>query len=85
MDVEACLLDLMSRVRALEAGAPISDAIKTTMAGIAQQVKADITEFRAELRQDLAALGDEVAGLRRHLNEHLSTARPEILHQPGSL
>ncbi|MET7331691.1 hypothetical protein [Nonomuraea sp. NPDC005650] len=85
MDVEACLLDLTSRVRALEVGAPISDAIKTTMAGIAEQVKADITEFRAELRQDLAALGDEVAGLRRHLNEHLSTARSETLPQPGSL
>ncbi|MGW5154848.1 hypothetical protein ACWEPN_05125 [Nonomuraea wenchangensis] len=83
MDTEAHLLDLISRVRALEAGVQISDALIVAMIGIAQ-VMTDITELRTETRQDFAALVDEVEGLRRHLNEHLGLTRSEIPHQPGS-
>ncbi|WP_043640835.1 hypothetical protein [Nonomuraea candida] len=39
----------------------------------------EIIDLRAELRQDLAALGDELAGLRRHMNEHLTAIRSELL------
>ncbi|MET8986975.1 hypothetical protein ABZW49_16140 [Nonomuraea wenchangensis] len=83
MDTEAHLLDLISRVRAFEAGVQISDALVVTMIGIAQ-VMTDITELRTETRQDFAALVDEVEGLRRHLNEYLGPTRSEIPHQPGS-
>ncbi|MEV4015517.1 hypothetical protein AB0J35_33945 [Nonomuraea angiospora] len=84
MDIEARLLDLMSRVRALEAAAPSGDASKATTAEAAQ-IQAVIAEFRNEVRQDLAALGDEMAGLRRHLNEYLRSAQSNIQIQPGSL
>ncbi|MBE1589549.1 hypothetical protein ACFPOI_09235 [Nonomuraea angiospora] len=84
MDVEARLLDLMSRMQALEAGTHTSDARKATTAEVAQ-IRADIAEFRIEVSQDLAALGDEMAGLRRHLNEYLSSVQSKAKFQPGSL
>ncbi|MER6004501.1 hypothetical protein ABT120_38500 [Nonomuraea angiospora] len=84
MDIEGRLLDLMSRMRALEAGVPSGGAGKATTAEV-DQIKADIAEFRIEVRQDLAALGDEMAGLRRHLNEYLSSIQCKVQLQPGSL
>ncbi|MEV4176692.1 hypothetical protein [Nonomuraea sp. NPDC049709] len=41
----------------------------------------DLTDLRAELRQDLDAVGDELAGPRRHMDEHLASIRVELLHR----
>ncbi|MEV0196115.1 hypothetical protein [Nonomuraea sp. NPDC050691] len=80
MDVEAHLLDLMSRVRALEAGVHITDGIIATMIGITH----DVTQLRNEIREDLAALGDEVAALRRHIAAQSASLHTQPLWTPGS-
>ncbi|MEV4020709.1 hypothetical protein AB0J35_60560 [Nonomuraea angiospora] len=49
------------------------------------QVLAELTDIRAEMRQDLAALGDELAGLRRHMNDRFATIQSELLHRLGGL
>ncbi|MBF8189660.1 hypothetical protein ITP53_28795 [Nonomuraea sp. K274] len=79
MNIEAQILELMMRVRALEAGARTGDDITI---GITQ-VKDDIADIRTEMRQDIAALGDELAGLRQNMNEHFRSIRSEMLRSAG--
>ncbi|SDL62243.1 hypothetical protein [Nonomuraea jiangxiensis] len=67
MNTEAQIIDLMTRIRALESHTA--------------QVVADLTDLRAEMRQDVAALNDELAGLRRHMDEHFTSIRSELLHR----
>jgi hypothetical protein len=78
VDVEAEILDLKLRVKALEAGARCGDPTPATMAGMAE-VKAEIADFQTEVRQDIAVLSDELGGLRRHTNEHFRTLWGEML------
>ncbi|MET7336514.1 hypothetical protein [Nonomuraea sp. NPDC005650] len=76
MNIEAQILTLIARIRALEESMqPGDDSSKTT--GIAL-VPADLADIRAEMRQDLAALGDELAGLRRHMNDCFTAIRSEL-------
>ncbi|NUW43319.1 hypothetical protein [Nonomuraea rhodomycinica] len=83
MDAEARLRDLTSRVRALEAGALITDM--TTTLGIIH-VADDVAQLRNEVLQDLAALGDEVTALRRHvaaLSSSIHRDKPRISGSPS--
>ncbi|NUW35558.1 hypothetical protein HTZ77_29610 [Nonomuraea sp. SMC257] len=80
MDTEAHLHDLASRVQALEAGALITDV--TTTLGIIH-VADDVAQLRNEVLQDLAALGDEVAALRRHVAVLSSSIPPRNHAHPG--
>ncbi|MFI9841052.1 hypothetical protein ACIHFD_28755 [Nonomuraea sp. NPDC051941] len=83
MNIEAQILNLITRIRALEESMqPGDDSSKTI--GIAL-VLADLADIRAEMRQDLAALGDELAGLRRHMNDCFAAIRSELLHRLGGL
>lgn len=82
MNQEALILDLMLRIRTLETSA--RTGVDTTSIGITL-VMTELADIRSEMRQDLAALGDELAGLRRHMNEHLTALRCEMLHWPGAL
>ncbi|MDX3108811.1 hypothetical protein [Nonomuraea angiospora] len=54
------------------------------MIGIAL-VLADLADIRAEMRQDLAALGDELAGLRRHMDDRFAAIQSMRLHRLGGL
>ncbi|MFI7228257.1 hypothetical protein ACIBO5_33980 [Nonomuraea angiospora] len=54
------------------------------MIGIAL-VLADLADIRAEMRQDLAALGDELAGLRRHMDDRFAAIQSKRLHKLGGL
>ncbi|MFI7124949.1 hypothetical protein ACIBQ1_04605 [Nonomuraea sp. NPDC050153] len=82
MNIEAQILTLITRIQALEESMqPGDDSTKTV--GIAL-VPADLADIRAEMRQDLAALGDELAGLRRHMDECFTAIRSE-LHRIGGL
>ncbi|MFC5164223.1 hypothetical protein ACFPOI_36175 [Nonomuraea angiospora] len=82
MDLEAQILELLLHLRTLKAGQCRSnDGTATNMA----QLKAEISEVQIEIRQDLAALGgegDEVAALRRHMNEHFASHRPRCCKDP---
>ncbi|NUS01820.1 MAG: hypothetical protein HOV97_04565 [Nonomuraea sp.] len=51
------------------------DDVRATTDGITR-MQAEIADIRTEMRQDFAALGDELAALRRHLNDHFTTSRP---------
>ncbi len=81
MNIEAQILTFIKCLQALDAGTrPEGD--RFTMIGIAL-VLAELADIRAELRQDLAALGDELAGHRRHTNDHLAAIQSELLHRLG--
>ncbi|MBE1591833.1 hypothetical protein ACFPOI_14900 [Nonomuraea angiospora] len=83
MNIEAQILTLITRIRALEESMqPGDDSSKTISIA---QVLAELTDIRAEMRQDLAALGDELAGLRRHMNDRFATIQSELLHRLGGL
>ncbi|WP_188194118.1 hypothetical protein [Nonomuraea sp. SYSU D8015] len=84
MDVEAEILDLKLRVRALEASEAGGAPIAATTSGMAA-VEAEIADFRTEVRQDLVVLGDELAGFRWHTNERLKSLRAETLDGLTSL
>ncbi|MFF4620367.1 hypothetical protein [Nonomuraea jabiensis] len=76
MDLEAQILELLLHLRTLKAGkCRSSDGTATNMA----QLKAEISDVQMKIRQDLAALGgegDEIAALRRRMNEHFASHRP---------
>jgi chaperonin cofactor prefoldin len=84
VNIEAQILDCMVRLRTLEAHARNSDDATITMMIGTTLVLADLAEIRAEMRQDHAALGDELAALRRHMNDHFSAIHAE-LHRLGVL
>ncbi len=83
MDLEAQILELLLHLRTLKAGqCRSSDGAATDMA----QLKAEISNVQMEIRQDLAALGgegDEIAALRRRMNEHFNSHRPRGCKDPG--
>lgn len=62
----------------------IHAAILSTAIAVAQ-VRVEIAGIQVAMSQDLAALGDEVAGLRRHAHEHLSSAQSLVLRRFDSL
>ena len=62
----------------------IHAAILSTAIAVAQ-VRVDIVGIQAAMSQDFAALGDEVAGIRRHTHEHLSSAQSLIVRRFDSL
>ncbi|MFI7466926.1 hypothetical protein [Nonomuraea sp. NPDC049646] len=83
MDLETRILRLLSRLRKLRAGRPTGDTTATTT-GITR-MQADIADIRTEMRQDFAALGDELAALRHHMNAHFTSSRPRCCKEaaPG--
>ncbi|TYB50159.1 hypothetical protein FXF51_57050 [Nonomuraea sp. PA05] len=82
MNLEALILDMMLRIRTPEKSA--CTGVDITAIGILL-VLSELNDLRTEMRQDVAALGDELAGLRRHMNEHLTILRCEMLHRLGTL
>lgn len=82
MDLEAQILELLLHLRTLKAGQCHSnDGTATSMA----QLKAEIRNVQIVIRQDLAALGSEgteMAALRRHMNEHVTSHRPRCCKDP---
>ncbi|MEU7861796.1 hypothetical protein [Nonomuraea sp. NPDC049141] len=48
-------------------------------------MRVEIAGIQAGISQDLAAFGDEVAGLRRHANEHLTSAQSLMVRRFDSL
>ncbi|MER6577233.1 hypothetical protein [Nonomuraea sp. NPDC001023] len=80
MDLETQILKLLLRLRKLKAGRPGGDST-ATMTGITR-MQADIADIRTEMRQDFAALGDELAALRRHMNDHFTAGRPRCCKGP---
>ncbi|MFC4012674.1 hypothetical protein ACFOY2_35955 [Nonomuraea purpurea] len=84
MNIEAQIRDLMARIQKLESSADTAKAIATALTIIAP-VMAKLADIQAEVRQDLAAHGDEIAGLRRHMNDHLTSIRTEMLDQITAL
>ncbi|MFF4622054.1 hypothetical protein [Nonomuraea jabiensis] len=81
MNIEAQILTLIRLLQALDASArPEDDSL--TLIGIAL-VLAQLADIRAEMRQDLAALGDELAGHRRHMNDHFAAIQSELYRLAG--
>ncbi|MEU5861717.1 MULTISPECIES: hypothetical protein [unclassified Nonomuraea] len=80
MDLETQILRLLLRLRKLKAGRPTGDLTATTT-GITR-MQADIADIRTEMRQDFAALGDELAALRRHMNDHFTADRSRCCKGP---
>ena len=62
----------------------IHAAILSTAIAVAQ-VRVEIAGIQAGISQDLAAIGDEVAGLRRHADEHLTSAQSLMVRRFDSL
>ncbi|TDD21337.1 hypothetical protein [Nonomuraea diastatica] len=82
MNEEAQILTLITRLRALEASTHAGDG-SSTMTDVAR-VLADIADMRAEMRLDLAALGDELASLRRHMDSCFAVIRSELIPRLGA-
>ncbi|MEV0390990.1 hypothetical protein [Nonomuraea sp. NPDC050643] len=81
MDTEALILDLMTRIQALKASVRTGDGADAHAIGVAE-VLAELAGIRAEVRQDLAALHDELDGLRRDLDERFATVVTVAPHRP---
>lgn len=67
MNLEAQILEVMLRVKALETSTRTADDI--TMISIVLMMT-ELAAFQAELRRDYEALVDEITGLRHHINGH---------------
>ncbi|MBE1588861.1 hypothetical protein ACFPOI_55695 [Nonomuraea angiospora] len=74
MNVEAEILGLKLRMQALEAQ-PCPGPVITAIAIAVALVTAEVTDARAEITQDLAAMGIEIEGLRRQTNQHITSAQ----------
>ncbi|MFG1703754.1 hypothetical protein ACFLIM_11215 [Nonomuraea sp. M3C6] len=62
----------------------IQTDITATSIAVAE-VKAEIADLQSEMTQDIDALSVELAGLRRHTNEHFTSARSEMVQKFDSL
>ncbi|TDC05511.1 hypothetical protein E1267_19150 [Nonomuraea longispora] len=82
MNEEVRILALITRLRALEASTHAGDG-SFTMTDIAQ-MQADIADMRAEMRHNFAALGDELAALRRHMDSCFAVIRAELIPRLGA-
>lgn len=69
-------------------GCPCADGIHAAIASMAvavARIRVEIVSIQAEMSQDFAALGDEIAGLRRHTHEQLTSAQSPMLVKLDSL
>ncbi|WP_127936739.1 hypothetical protein [Nonomuraea polychroma] len=78
------ILDLKLRVKELESSTG-PNGVNTAIGIAVAQAIAQIAYTRAEITQDLAALGDEIAGLRRQVNEQITPTRSDALEQYATL
>ncbi|MEU8401937.1 hypothetical protein AB0C28_42715 [Nonomuraea sp. NPDC048892] len=84
MNSEAQFLELVQRIETLETNTR-ADA-ETTAIGFhlvlteLAELRAEIADQRTETRQDSAALGDELGGLRWHMHDHFTALHRENLH-----
>ncbi|WP_433511025.1 hypothetical protein ACQP2T_45280 [Nonomuraea sp. CA-143628] len=63
-------------------GCPCLEGIHAAIASTAvavERIRVEIASIKAETSQDFAALGDEIAGLRRHTKEQLTSAQRQML------
>ncbi|NRQ40885.1 hypothetical protein HII36_55140 [Nonomuraea sp. NN258] len=90
--LEVQILKLLVRLRIRTVGKRSSDDGDTTTndgdgdtatATSMDQMQADLAAFRTEMREDVAALGDELLALRWHLSEHASTHHPRSCGNPA--
>ncbi|MED7926525.1 hypothetical protein SMD20_19875 [Nonomuraea sp. LP-02] len=84
MDVQTEILGLKLRVEALEA-CMIADTDRTATVSIITALRTDIAELRADVAEDFAAWGDEVAGVRCQLNDYLKTSHSDLVRALDSL
>ncbi|NRQ32948.1 hypothetical protein HII36_14010 [Nonomuraea sp. NN258] len=78
MNAEAQILELVTRLRVLEARVQTIQALTlSTVARIAEAL-IELTSTRDEVVQDLAVLLDELSGLRQHMHDHLSELRTDL-------
>ncbi|MEW9547869.1 hypothetical protein [Nonomuraea sp. NPDC050783] len=77
MDVQTEILGLKLRVEALEAQM-LSGSDRATTASIVIALRTDIAELRADVAEDLAAWGDELAGVRRQLDDSVKAFRSDL-------
>lgn len=80
MDLEAEILLLLLQLGVLETPPHPHHDTEAIMNGISQ-VKADLHHLRLEMREDVAVLGDELAGFRLHCREQF--ARPRCCADPS--
>ncbi|MEV1239906.1 hypothetical protein [Nonomuraea sp. NPDC049750] len=69
-------------------GCPCLEGIHTAIASTAvavARIRVEIASIKAETSQDFAALGDEIAGLRRHTLEQLTSAQEQMVGRLDSL
>ncbi|MEV4398398.1 hypothetical protein [Nonomuraea sp. NPDC049607] len=81
MNVEAQILEVLLRVQALETSSRTVDDI--TVISIVLMMT-ELAALQDELRQDFAAVVDELTALRRHINDHFNGPRCEFLRRPGT-
>ncbi|MGW4406712.1 hypothetical protein ACWEJ6_21980 [Nonomuraea sp. NPDC004702] len=87
VNLEAQILEVMLRVKALETSTRTADDL--TMISIVLMMT-ELAAFQAELRQDYEALVDEITGLRHHINAHDVVAQCgllrgcSLLRRPGT-
>lgn len=80
---EALFLELVQRIETLETNTRAD--VEITAIGITlvltelADLRAEIANQRTEARQDFAALGDELGGLRWHMNDHFTGLHHETL------
>jgi hypothetical protein len=76
VNVEAEIDNLKLRVQALEATLPPHRASTAKSIDIDQ-----VAYILTEISQDLAALGDEIAGLRRHISQYVFRDQSTMLNK----
>ncbi|MFI7105116.1 hypothetical protein ACIBK9_02300 [Nonomuraea sp. NPDC050227] len=83
VNLEAQILEVMLRVKALETSTRTADDL--TMISIVLMMT-ELVTFQAELRQDYEALVDEIARLRHQINGHGCglLRRPDVRQRPES-
>ncbi|WP_346110036.1 hypothetical protein [Nonomuraea maheshkhaliensis] len=84
MNSEALFLELVQRIETLETNTR-ADADTTAVGFLLvltelSGLRAEIANGRTETRQDSAALGDELGGLRWHMHDHFTALHRENLH-----
>ncbi|MFI7419332.1 hypothetical protein [Nonomuraea sp. NPDC049684] len=83
VNLEAQILEVMLRVKALERSTRTADDL--TMISIVLMMT-ELAAFQAELKQDYEALVDELAVLRRQMNSQGCSLlrRPDVRQRPES-
>ncbi|MEV5895910.1 hypothetical protein [Nonomuraea fuscirosea] len=87
MNEEAPILELIRRVETLEMNTRTGMGILAIGTIV---VLRELADLRTEVREDVAAVGDELGGLRWHMNELFAALHREMLcwlsttRQPGN-